>query len=203
MEKTHSSSHELVARFGLIVRECASNPAFIHHSWYVKYHLEIVERLALELTERYPQTSRDLVQVLVWLHDYPKIIDPSRKPELVLREGGRQLLEIGFNSEFVKRVIEYAKLFDNNLDQDLSEAPLEVQIVSSADGCSHFVGPFLQLWWWENSGKPFEELIADNRGKIVKDWNLKIVLPEARAAFEPRYRLLLEQTGTLPERFIS
>jgi hypothetical protein len=204
MEKACSSRQELIARFALIVRERANNPAFIHNVWYVKYHLEIVEQLALELIEKYPEASRDLVQVLVWLHDYPKIIDPARKHELVLEDRGRQELEeIGFDRKFVDLVVRYARLHDDNLHQDLSQAPLEVQIVSTADGCSHFVGPFFQLWWWENAERSFVELMADNRRKIVKDWNRKIVLPEARAAFEPRYRFLLEQTGTLPARFIS
>jgi hypothetical protein len=55
---------------------------------------------------------------------------------------------------------------------------------------------------WENAGRPFDELMADNRRKLAKDWNRRIVLPEAAAAFESRYRFLLEQTGTIPKRFI-
>ena len=31
----------------------ASNPGFIHHQWYVKWHLQIVERLVNELCNIY------------------------------------------------------------------------------------------------------------------------------------------------------
>jgi hypothetical protein len=42
----------------------AQNPAFLHHLWYVHYHLEIVERLALELCDLYPSADRNLARLL-------------------------------------------------------------------------------------------------------------------------------------------
>ncbi|WP_369263194.1 hypothetical protein [Streptomyces sp. R35] len=45
--------------------------------------------------------------------------------------------------------------------------------------------------------------MAENLSKLHKDWTYKIVLPEARAAFESRYLSLREQSGKLPERFID
>lgn len=84
-------------------------------------------------------------------------------------EGGQRLVEIGFSDDFVRHAVEHARTLDAYVELDLTEAALEVQIVSSADGCSHFIGPFLQLWWWEHPEKPFEELMADNRRKIIKD----------------------------------
>jgi hypothetical protein len=127
----------------------------------------------------------------------------SGERDVALLEGGQRLVEIGFSDDFVRHAVEHARTLDAYVELDLTEAALEVQIVSSADGCSHFIGPFLQLWWWEHPEKPFEELMADNRPKIIKDLNRKIVLPQARAAFEHRYRFLLEQTGVLPDRFIA
>ncbi len=41
-----------------------------------------------------------------------------------------------------------------------------------------------------------------NRKKIDKDWTRKIVLPEARQAFQARYQFLCEQAGDLPTRFL-
>src|SRR6476469_2834975 len=52
----------------------SSDTAFLHHKWFVKWHLNIVEDMALELADLYPKADRDLVQVMAWLHDYGKIL---------------------------------------------------------------------------------------------------------------------------------
>ena len=203
MDENPRLDTSLIEQFKTVIVEASSDPNFLHHPWYVKYHLEIVEKLAWELLEFYPQADPDMVDILVWLHDYGKTIDVSRDRELTVIEGRRRLLEIGFGREFVERVVGYAEMIDSDRELDLSSAPIEVQIVSSADACSHFTGPFFQLWWWENADKPFKDLMEDNRQKIMRDWSRKIVLPEARAAFEARHSFLLEQTGDLPQRFIG
>jgi len=60
----------------------------------------------------------------------------------------------------------------------------------------------MSLWWWENSDKSIDELLNDNLKKVDKDWNRKIVLPEARRAFEKHYNILLQQSGAFPDKFI-
>lgn len=193
----------LVERFRESMVESASAPGFVHHQWYVKYHLEIVERIALELADRYPDADRDLVRVLVWLHDYGKTVTTGNDAEATLTAGRDVLTGVGFDEDFVRMALDHADLIDRKSELDLTTAPIEVRIVSSADGCSHLVGPFFYLWWWENAQRPFEQLMADNREKLAKDWTRKVVLPEARAAFGARHRLLMEQTGDLPDRFLE
>jgi hypothetical protein len=183
--------------------DAASKPNFRHHEWYVRYHLELVEQIAAELTLRHPEADTDLVRVLVWLHDYGKTLDTADEHEATLSAGRAQLHAVGFDPTFADQAIAYVELLDRKVDIDLTEAPIEVRIVSTADGCSHLVGPFFHLWWQEHADRPFEQLMADNRRKLHQDWTRKIVLPEARAAFEPRYRLLQEQFGTFPERFLD
>jgi 23S rRNA maturation-related 3'-5' exoribonuclease YhaM len=56
-----------------IIQLC-ENPEFIHHKWYVKYHLNYVEQISFELCEIYPDADKDTVFALVWMHDYGKII---------------------------------------------------------------------------------------------------------------------------------
>jgi HD domain len=197
------SRSTLIKAFKQEVIKSANNPDFIHHPWFVKYHLDIVDQIARELLALYPEADSDLVLVLVWLHDYGKTIDFANQYQTTLTAGREKLSELGFDKEFVNKAIHYIEIMDKKMGLDLNQAPIEVKIVSSADGCSHFVGPFLRLWWWENPEKDFRELMDDNLFKINKDWTRKIVLPEARVAFEKRYKLLLEQSGDLPDIYLT
>jgi len=195
-----------IAAFKAHVQEVSANPEFIHHKWFVKWHLEIVERLALELLEFYPQADRDIVEVMVWLHDYGKILDFDNQYAVTLSAGRQKLTELGFPAEFVNAAVANIETLDKKMELDLHEANIEIQIVSSADGCSHLVGPFMHLFWNEATdpffaGKTLAELMESNRQKADKDWSRKIILPEARKAFEQRYKFICEQSGELPPAF--
>jgi len=190
------------------VREVSAHPEFVHHKWFAKWHLEIVARIALELAEKYPEADRDLVEVMAWLHDYGKILDYENQYEKTLTAGREKLTELGFSTEFVNKAIGGIEVLDKKMELDLHDAPIEVQIVSSADGCSHIAGPFMSIFWnFETDptfvGKDYEELMQLNIAKANKDWARKIVLPEARAAFESRYWYILELSGQLPEKFLG
>lgn len=191
-----------IAQFKQHVIEASANPEFVHHKWFVQWHLEIVERIADELLEKYPEADANLVRLMVWLHDYGKILDFDNQYSMTLSAGKDKLLELGFDEAFATTAVKNIATLDRKMVEELRDAPIEVQIVSSADGCSHMVGPFLDLWWHENPTKPFEELMSDNRYKLDKDWNRKIVLPEARVAFESYRNFLLQQTGELPQKFL-
>ena len=189
------------------VREASANPEFVHHKRFVKWHLEIVERIALELCDHYPEADRDLVEVMAWLHDYGKILDYDHQYETTLTKGLETLISFGFSDDFAQRATDYVEILDKKLELDLHEAPIEVQVVASADGCSHMAGPFLNIFWHEATDKTFtdrtfEELMDLNRRKVEKDWKYKIVLPEARKAFEGRYKFIREQAGDLPTSFL-
>lgn len=190
------------------VRGMASQPGFLHYKWFVTWHLEIVERLANELLEHHADADAELVEVMVWMHDYGKMIDFDNQYEMTLTAGRERLIEFGFPSEFTAKVISYIEKMDRKLEIDIAKTPIEVQIVSSADGCSHMVGPFMKIFWNEATdktfaGKSYDELMTLNLEKLDKDWNRKIVLPEARLAFQKYYDVLTTQAGRLPESFFS
>ncbi|MCA9327794.1 HD domain-containing protein [Candidatus Saccharibacteria bacterium] len=184
------------------VREVSSNPDFVHHEWFVRWHLEIVERIAFELCEKYPDADRELVEVMVWLHDYGKALDFDNQYTTTLTAGREKLNELGFAPEFVERAISNIETMDKKMELDLHEANIETQIVSSADGCFHMVGPFLSLYWREHPELDIDGLIQANRAKLEKDWAYKITLPEARKAFEARHASLHEQFGDSPKSFL-
>ncbi len=190
-----------LAKFRELAIGAARNPAFVHHRWYVEHHLAIVERIALELCARYPQADATLVRVLVWLHDYGKAIDRVNERVATLTRGRAALLAAGFPPDFVAHAL---RCYERHEAHDtLADAPIEVRIVSSADGAAHLVGPFYALHWHENPQRPIAALLAENRRKALFDWERKIVLPEVRAAFAERHRQRLEQCGDLPERFLA
>lgn len=187
---------------GHVMELSNNNLKFKHHDWFVKYHLVIVEKIAHELCEKYTSADKDVVTVMVWMHDYGKIVDFDNQYSLTLTAGKDKLLELGFPEDFTNTVLNYIEILDKKENLIADTTPIEIKIVSSSDGAAHHVGPFYYLWWHENPGKNFEELMEDNVRKLNKDWDKKIVLPEVIQAFSARRDFLLEQTGTMPEKFL-
>jgi hypothetical protein len=185
------------------LHKISGNPSFIHHQWFATWHLAIVEKIALELADFYPQADRDLISIMSWMHDYGKIVDTANERTATLDKGAAALIALGFSKEISQKAIDYIKIQDSWKESDLTQAPIEVQIVSSADACSHLTGPFMYVFWQENAERPYEQLMNGNRKKATGDWTRKVVLPEAREAFQWHYKVTLEQNGALPERFLK
>ena len=189
-------NHNLITQ----VTTASKNPSFKHHAWFVEYHLSIVAQIAQELCLRYPLADAAKVETLVWLHDYEKIIDQAHEYNTELLATKKLMHEVGFNQSYITEFHNAINRY--NAKKDLETAPIEIQIVSSADAASHFVGPFFTLYWYENPDKTITELQASNQAKIAKDWEKKITLPEIRQFVEQRRTLALEVAGHLPKTYL-
>ena len=85
---------------------------------------------------------------------------------------------------------------------DLSKECIEVRIVSSADGASHFVGKFFSTYFHDEPDELIKNIEQRIKNKIRQDWGRKIVLPEVKQAFFDRYIMALEIVGEYPDKFI-
>lgn len=183
------------------VIECSNNKDFRHHSWFVKYHLEIVERIAHELCERYPDADQVFVDALTWLHDFEKIIDFENQYNTELIATRALMHDVGYTLDFIEDMANSINQF--NAKEDLASTKIEIQIVSSSDAASHLVGPFTTLYWYENPSKTIDELQRENSRKMSVDWDKKVTLPEIKKAFNKRRLYQLEIAGVLPSSFLD
>lgn len=186
------------------VAKLSSNSNFIHHKWFIKWHLEIVEKISLELCDKYPEADKDLVLGLVWTHDYAKVIDfdNEHNPETI-EKVDPFLTALGFESNYTKELISLINIFESKMTEDLNDAPIEVKIVSSADAASHMVGPFFAIHWYENPQENIADLLESKNWKLQKDWERKVVLPEVKEAFLDRYKFHQETAGKIPNSFLN
>jgi hypothetical protein len=193
---------ENITKFKNIVIENFSRKDFKYHEWMVDYHLKIVEKIVMELCDIYPDADRDIVHALVWFHDFGKPIDEENERSVTLSEGPKVMLECGFPQEFIDQVVDRWQLMEKKNEIDIRTTPIETQIVSSADGASHFTGVFYPSFFNED-GDDFATTQKHLREKIEKDWNRKIVLPEVQKVFKDRYERAKEMLGEFPEKFLK
>lgn len=192
---------ENIEKFKNIVIANFLRKDFTYHEWMVDYHLKIVEKIALELCDIYQDADRNIVQALVWFHDFGKPLDEENERVVTIIEGPKVMLECGFTQDFIDKVVEYWQLMEKKNEIDIRTTPIETQIVSSADGASHFVGVFYPSYFNED-GNDFSTTQKHLKEKMEKDWTRKIVLPEMQKAFESRYLKAKEMLGEFPDRFI-
>ncbi|MDA3839568.1 MAG: hypothetical protein PF572_00625 [Patescibacteria group bacterium] len=185
------------------IKQLAGNKDFLHHKWFVKYHLEIAEKIALELCDIYKEADIDLVMALVWMHDYGKIINMNDQYQETQLSGEKLLLELNFPEDFSQKVINLIEIIDSKDSDKILAASIEVKIVSSADGASHLLGPFYHLWFYESPKKSIESLLEDASRKIRTDWENKIVLPEVKESFRHYFEVMKSANGILPENFLN
>lgn len=176
----------------------AASEDFIHHKWFSRWHLTIVEEISVQLLAYYPQADEEMVRVMAWMHDYGKILDFKNQHDFTyIEQAASELRKLGFDREFEEAFINNMRGYDAK--ENLHQASIETQIVSSADACSHLVGPFLSLFWWENPQKPHEDIMQETIVKLSLEWDKKVVIPEARSAYQHLHDAAMDRSvGKIP-----
>jgi hypothetical protein len=73
---------EQLTNLRAFITEKATNPNFVHHKWFIKWHLQIVETLSKDIMKYYPEANETTLTVLSWMHDYGKIVDFDNQYDL-------------------------------------------------------------------------------------------------------------------------
>ena len=160
-----SNIQEKLDSFKKIVIENCENDGFEYREWFVKDHLAVVERIAMELCELHPEADRDLVFTLVWLHDFGKPLDIRDEYETTKTKGAEALRSVGLEEEFIEKVMEAWMTMEKKVEKDMAKEPIEVRIISSADGASHFVGKFYATYFSDSADEAFTITEKRIRGK--------------------------------------
>lgn len=144
----------------------------------------------MDFSQKYPDANQEIIYAMVRMHDFPKILGQKNSEEILQTQGKGLLVQHGYNLDTAQKIIQYIMIMDRKIDLDKDTTPIEIKIVSSADGASHMIGPFQMIWFYENPEKNIDELLASSLQKLEKDRTRKIVLPEVRARFEKQYEAL-------------
>ena len=188
--------------FKQIVIQNSQGEAFAYREWFIPDHLIIVERIAMELCDKHPEADRDVVFGLVWFHDFGKPIDEDNEYEVTKTRGVEAMRSVGLPDEFIEKVLAHWLRMEMKNEVDISKESIEVQIISTADGASHFVGKFYPSYFRDDAAEPLSGIVQRLRDKMTKDWQRKIVLPEVKEAFKERYERAKEIVGEYPQEFL-
>ena len=150
-------------------RRAASDPSFKHHKWYIKHHLDYVKAIAHALKPRAQPDEKEIINHMVWMHDYPKMMGDKDNFELV-----RELVAKHKGKAYADELVGYLEDMEMIKSVDSMygvETTIFAVIMSTADALAHYYGPFFQIYHDENPDKPIEVLKQENAAKLEKDKN--------------------------------
>lgn len=145
----------------------ATDPSFVHHEWYVKHHLDYVMAIAHALKPRAQPDEKEIINHMVWMHDYPKMMGDKENFELV-----RELVAKHKGKAYADELVGYLEDMEMIKSVDSMygvETTIFALIMSTADALAHYYGPFFQIYHDENPDTPIEELKQKNAEKLEKD----------------------------------
>ncbi len=169
--------------------------------WFVDLHIKVVENLAIKLAGM-KNANKEIVKLAVWLHDIHYADFPPSATETIddrhdvigTQKARKILKEHGYDEKTIGHV---GECIITHRCKGRNPRSLEAKILATADGMSH-IENFLMLLFvgfvkYKMSIKQVYEWL--NR-KIDRDWNDKILFPEAKNMIKEKYediRLILNE----------
>jgi putative nucleotidyltransferase with HDIG domain len=167
-----------------------------------KYHLLPVVEYAAKLAE-ICEVNKEVVELSAWLHDIGRIKFGARNHELTgAAEAERLLKQFGYSDEIIEQVKHC--ILAHRGSGSIRPQTMEAKVVAAADALAHFdmFLPLLTAIGKRGKGKDDKILYRWIYEKMERDWNKKILIPEAMEIAEEKYRaieLLLGSEASGPD----
>jgi len=165
-----------------------------------KYHIKSVVKNALLLANKL-KADKEVVEMAAYLHDISrsrflerddveKFVRKNEHHILGAEESKKILKEHGYGDEFAEKVAHCVLAHRGR--QGPEPETLEAEIIACADAMAHF-DMFLGLvpvFIKTNKGS-FEKAIDELEGKMQRNWNKKLTLPEAKKISKEKYEAIM------------
>ena len=146
-------------------RRAASDPSFVHHEWYIEHHLDYVKAIAHNLLKSSDPEDSQLIDDMVWMHDYPKMMSDKENFSLV-----EDLVSKHRSPEYTTRLMNQLHNMEAIKSKTWNGKSTTIAaVMSTADALAHYYGPFWQIYMDENEEKDLEFLKKSNAAKLEKD----------------------------------
>ncbi len=181
----------------IIEKECADLDYFDY-----KYHLLPVVEYAQKLAE-ICDVNKEVVELSAWLHDIGRIKFGARNHELTgAAEAERILKQFGYSDEIIEQVKHC--ILAHRGSGSIQPQTMEAKVVATADALAHFdmFLPLLTAIGKRGKAKDDKIIYRWIYEKMERDWNKKILIPEAMEIAEEKYRaieLLLGSEASGPD----
>lgn len=181
----------------IIEKECAELDYFDY-----RYHLLPVVEYAAKLAE-ICDVNQEVVELSAWLHDIGRIKFGARNHELTgAAEAERILKQFGYSDEIIAQVKHC--ILAHRGSGSIQPQTMEAKVVATADALAHFdmFLPLLTAIGKRGKAKDDKIIYRWIYEKMERDWNKKILIPEAMEIAEEKYRaieLLLGSEASGPD----
>jgi uncharacterized protein len=155
-----------------------------------KYHIMPVVKNALLLAEKL-NADLEVVETASYLHDIGRSseredYEVENDHHLLGEEETRKILgKLDCDKEFIEKVA-HCVLTHRGRKQPEPES-LEAKIVACADAMAHFDCFLDVFYFFLKTTDSFEQLLEEMEGKMNRNWNKKLILPEAKEIAKPKY----------------
>ena len=155
-----------------------------------RHHLLPVVEYAEKLAE-ICDVNKEVVELSAWLHDIGRIKFGARNHELTgAAEAERILKQFGYSDEIIEQVKHC--ILAHRGSGSIQPQTMEAKVVATADALAHFdmFLPLLTAIGKRGKGKDDKIIYRWIYEKMERDWNKKILIPEAMEIAEEKYRAI-------------